>query len=261
MNAAAIEPANLQRALCESLCASVTIEREDDGTFAVHTPFEFDDGDEYQIYLVPLQTGGLVITDCAHTLMHMSYRMDVDALFEGTRGRCFVDILAEHGVELADGSLRMVTTTADLGADVVRFGQVVTGVRNLSFLNRARVESTFYEDLGAVLASIVPGDKIAVDYVCEGVPDADKYRVDYRIAARRQLFVFGIPNKEKARLATIILQYLHGHGQEFDSLLVFSDQKKIGGDDLARLSNAGGEQVASLDPGIIKRKVLARIAA
>jgi len=59
--------------------------------------------------------------------------------------------------------------------------------------------------------------------------------------------VFGIPSRDKARLTTIILERLLSANADFDSLLIFSDQQLIPKAHLARLSNAGGEIIASLD--------------
>ena len=57
----------------------------------------------------------------------------------------------------------------------------------------------------------------------------------------------GIGSRDKARLAMIILEHWLRYGVDFDSLLVFQDQQDVPRADLARLSNAGGEMVASLD--------------
>jgi hypothetical protein len=47
---------------------------------------------------------------------------------------------------------------------------------------------------------------------------------------------------------------------DFDSLLIFSDQGSIPKQDLARLSNAGGEMIASLDAEAdFSRKLLRKV--
>lgn len=66
-----------------------------------------------------------------------------------------------------------------------------------------------------------------------------------------------IPNKDKARLTTIILERLLREHADFDSLLIFSELETIPKKDLARLSNAGGEMIASLDATVdLSRKLL-----
>jgi hypothetical protein len=94
------------------------------------------------------------------------------------------------------------------------------------------------------------------------MPNAEDYPIDYRIKAKTDpLFLFGIPNRDKARLATIVLERLLRAQAQFDSVLIFADQGAIPRSDLARLSNAGGEMIASLDAQDDLRRKVARRAA
>ena len=95
---------------------------------------------------------------------------------------------------------------------------------------------------------LVPPDKIKPDYVLSEYANAGSYMIDYQITARRSpLFLFGIASRDKARLVTITLEHWLRARVEFDSLLIFLDQQEIPRADVARLSNVGGEMVASLD--------------
>ena len=95
---------------------------------------------------------------------------------------------------------------------------------------------------------LVDGGKITPNFVLPNQPNAQDYSIDYRIEGKRgDLFLMGIGSRDKARLATIILEHWLRYGVDFDSLLVFQDQQDVPRADLARLSNAGGEMVASLD--------------
>ena len=131
-----------------------------------------------------------------------------------------------------------------------------------SAARRARAESTFYEDLQEQLIRIVPEDKIKKEYYYEEMENARDYPIDYRVEGKyAPLFLFGIPNRDKARLTTIVLERLLRAKTSFESLLIFSDQSSIPRSDLARLSNAGGEMIASLDAEEdFKRKLFRRIS-
>ena len=95
---------------------------------------------------------------------------------------------------------------------------------------------------------MVAPEKIRPDYTLPNHADAESYPIDFRIEGRRApLFLFGVASRDKARLVTIILEHWLRAKIEFDSLLIFQDQQIIPRLDLARLSNVGGEQVASLD--------------
>ena len=132
---------------------------------------------------------------------------------------------------------------------------------DLTFLNIIRVVSTFYEDLQEIIYKIIPEEKIRKNYIYEGIDNAKDYPIDYCIEGKHSpLFVFGIPNNDKARLTTIVLQRLLSVNANFDSLLIFADQTTIPGPDFARLSNAGGQMISSLDAmNDFRRKLLRKV--
>ena len=145
---------------------------------------------------------------------------------------------------------------------VFRYGQALTRIHDLSFLSRSGVRSTFYDDLADLLSGLVPDERIQADYIPVEVPNATAYPVDYRIeTGSTPLFLYGIPNRDKARLTTISLSHFHRHDLDFDSLLVFRNQEEIPRPDLARLSDVGGEMISSLDARPdFERKLLRRAA-
>ena len=74
--------------------------------------------------------------------------------------------------------------------------------------------------------------------------------------------LYGVPNRDKARLTTIMLGHFHRHDLAFESIIVFEDQAEIPRVDLARLSDVGGDMISSLEStGDLHRKLLMRIAA
>ena len=106
-------------------------------------------------------------------------------------------------------------------------------------------------------------DKVQRDHQPD-VPNAQAYPVDYRIEGKGDvpLFLYGVPNRDKARLTTIMLSYFHRHGLTFESILVFEDQARIPRMDLARLSDVGGDMISSLESHEdFNRKLLRRVAA
>ncbi len=256
-----VDTERLQKTLCDVLCADVRLITRNE-RLAVHTPFLFADGDPYILYLDERPNGWLRLTDAGHTMMHLSYENDVDKFRQGTRGKLFDHILSTGNVTEADGELYVDVQPAEIGPALFRFGQTLTSVTDLTFLNRSRAESTFYEDLAEVLEQIVDTSLIERDYVYAGMQNAEDYPIDYRISGKTApLFVFGIPGRDKARLATIVLERLLRAKAEFDSVLIFADQGAIPRPDLARLSNAGGEMVASLDARDDLRRKIAKRAA
>lgn len=251
----------LQETLCSLMCAEVKIRPGKGELLSIETPFYFADGDPYQIYIKEMPGGIIRLTDMGHTMMHLSYDNDVDKFREGTRGKLFEQIKADTFIDEDNGEFFIDTPVENLGSNIFRLGQALTKINDLTFLNRARAESTFYEDLQEQLFNIVDEGKVTKDYYFDEMENATDYPIDFRIEGKyAPLFLFGIPNRDKARLTTIILERLLSAKADFDSLLIFSDQGSIPKQDLARLSNAGGEMIASLDAEAdFSRKLLRKV--
>jgi hypothetical protein len=251
----------IQDNLCQLLCAEIHLNERNKNLIVVETPFFFPDGDPYQIYLKEMPNGIIRLTDMGHTFMHLSYENEVDKFREGTRGKIFNQILSEFSINEDNGEFYVETGINNLVINLFYLGQALTKINDLTFLNRARAESTFYEDLQESLYKIIPEQKIKKDYIYELMENAKDYPIDFLIEGKyNPLYVFGVPNKDKARLTTIILERLLRSEVVFDSLLIFADQTIIPRPDLARLSNTGGEMIASLDAvDDFSRKLLRKI--
>ena len=249
--------------LCQRLCEDIVVECRPDGDLMLRTHFRFPDGDGFPIHISPAPSGGIRLSDRGHTLMHISYDHDVDAFLDGTRGALLERIVAESGLQQQQGTFCMDTTPEQLPMALFQLGQALTRIYDLTFLSRSNVGSTFYDDLADCLGNLVDESKVDRDYKPD-VPNAKAYIVDYRIEGRDDLplFLYGVPNRDKARLTTIMLSHLQRHGLTFESMIVFENQMEIPRMDLARLTDVGGEMISSLDAyGDLSRKLRRRVAA
>lgn len=251
----------LEDMLCASLCAQAQVRASEQGLWQVKTPFSYPDGDAYSLYVKQLPTGGLRVTDAGLTLMHLSYDNDIDKLRDGTRGRILQQILSESDLAEDAGEFFIDGPADQLGLNVFRFGQALTRVHDLTFLNRIRAESTFYEDLRELLKELVGPERLREGYVVPEVPRASEYPVDFFVSGgETPLYLFGVPSRDKARLATIILQHLIAANREFNSMIVFQNMAELPRADVSRLTNAANDQVDSLDAADdLRRKLLRRV--
>ncbi|MFH1320066.1 MAG: DUF1828 domain-containing protein [Bacteroidota bacterium] len=252
----------IQEQLCNAFCKEVRLVPKTEKLTIVEAPFYFPDGDPYQIYLQEIPTGGFRITDAGHTMMQLSYENDIKKFKKDTRGKLLEQILLETDLKQDNGEFYLDTTAEKLPLAIMLMGQAITKIWDLTFLNRARVESTFYDDLRERIYNIVDADKIHPDYICKEMEDAEDYSIDYNIQCKQApLYLFGIANRDKAKLATIILErLLRYHKEKFESLLVFQDWETIPKTDAKRLMNIGGEMISSLDAeDDFKRKLLKRV--
>jgi len=259
----AVDYATLGQMLSQRLRSKVRIHERKDGVLMLDTPFTFPDGDHYPIYLTETGNGSIRLSDRGHTLMHVSYDHDVDSFFTGTRAVLREQIVRDYGIKEKDGVFAVDTDPAQLADALFRFGQAMTKIYDLTFLSRHRTASTFYEDLKEMLFTILDRDKVEVDYVPQGIPNASVYLVDYRFDGRddRPVFLYGVASQSKARLTTISLSHFLLHDLAFDSLIVFADQQTLPRADLARLTNVCGPAVSSLGAEKELRRKIGRLAA
>ncbi|RZT10348.1 protein of unknown function DUF1828 [Duganella sp. CF402] len=238
---------DLEAELCAALCAKVTLKQRPSGDIVIRTPFAFPDGDRFSIYLKRLPSGGFRLSDKGATFMHLSYEHDISKLAEGTRNKVFQQILSEMGIADDEGDLNLEIPATNLATGIFQFGQALTKIHDLTFLNRIQVESTFYEDLSTHLSNIAGYDAITRDFIATGVPNADEYTADFCVAGgKKPVLIWGVPNQTKARLATIVMQHLQKHGFAFRSLVVYADMTIIPRADVSRLTTAANDQIPSL---------------
>ena len=257
-----LDPDALKNLLCERLCEDVGVDARPDGELMLRTHFTFPDGDGYPFHLSEAPSGGLRLSDHGHTLMHISYEHDIDSFLTGTRGMLLERIVGESGIAQDGGVFSVDTFAEELPQTIFSFGQALTRIYDLTLLSRSNVGSTFYDDLADCLTGFVDEANLQRDYQPD-VPNAEAYPVDFRIEGKDgiPLFVYGVPNRDKARLTTIMLGHFHRHNLQFESVIVFEDQTEIPRPDLARLSDVAGDQVSSLESTEdLNRKILRRAA-
>ena len=106
-------------------------------------------------------------------------------------------------------------------------------------------------------------ERLTENYLVPGVTNARDYPVDYFVSGgAAPLYLFGVPSRDKARLATIILQHLIASGQDFNSMIVYQNMADLPRPDLSRLTNAANDMIDSLDAtDDFQRKLLRRVTA
>ena len=258
----AINPEDLQRLLCDQLCTTFRVQRRPDGALMLDAEFEFPDGDCYPIYLSEAP-GGVRLSDKGSTVMRISYDHDIDAFLSGSRGLLVERILGEERVDRDGGVFFLDTPVEGLSGALFRYGRALTRIYDLTLHSRSRAPSRFYDDLADMIVQTADEDRIQRDYVLPDISNPEAYPVDYRLEGKSgsQVFIYGVPNRDKARLTTFILSHFHRIHLEFESILVFSDQAEIPRLDLARLSDVGGEMVSSQAAEDDFRRKLKRLIA
>ena len=241
-----IKLSEVQDNLRNTISAEVSLLGEGVDRYRVFTPFEFEDGDHFSIILKK-ENNSFVFTDEAHTIMHMSYDMDVSALKKGTRQKILTNTIVNFGLEENNGELFIKVKEDNFGASFYNFVQALVKITDLSYLSKELVRSTFYEDFQALISESVPKERITFNYAHPEFDREKKYVVDCCInSMQKPLYLFAIPNDSKCKDVMIAMYQFERWNIKYNSVSIFQDQETINRRVLAQFSDIGEKQFSSL---------------
>jgi hypothetical protein len=213
----------------------IDLRRKGHDRYAVRVPFTFPDGDHFVIILRREPSGNWYLTDEGHTLMHLSYKVNVDS---PRRAEHFETILVGAGVENREGRLRAPVIGGGFGDALFAMVQAISQMVETARWTFERARSTFAPEFEAFVRASVPLDRLTPNFTDEKLDPNHLYSIDFRIGNQTDLYVLGIGSDDACRDSTIAIHEHRAWGRKFVTLAVFDDQLSIDAKVLARFTDA-----------------------
>jgi len=155
--------------------------------------------------------------------------------------RIFNKMLSENQLQEKNGRLYLETQIESLYISILQFAQTIAKVSNMRHFKREVIKSLFYEMLHEFIFEqliqfrpehevfpIEGRDDLEVDYAFRGFP--------------RPLYLFGVKDDTKARLATISCLEFQRENIPFKSIAVHEDFEGLSKKDRKRITSAVDKQ-------------------
>lgn len=227
-------------------CKHISFQEKRPGVLQVYAPVFHEDGDMIDLFIdLPNASRRTTkISDHGLTLMKLSYDFDLDT---DNKRRLLNKIINENGISEKSGELFVEAEANSVLPAFLQMSQVIAKVTNLQYLKRQLIQSLFYEQLDIFVQSSLGSYTPTANY--QPLPDRPDLEVDWRLkAGNKEMYLYGVRDGAKARLAAVSCLEFQRRGIPFSSVVVHEDfESGLSKRDQSIITNAADKQFTSLD--------------
>jgi len=221
----------------------VSIKEKRPGIFQLYLPIYHEDGDMIDLYVTAGKNGQYMLCDYAHTVQRLSYSFDIDT---PNKESILNRILVENNLVEINGNICFDTKPETVFTDIMHVTQAYAKIGSMKYFKREVIESLFFEILDDYVFTQLKEFKPEKNVF--PIPDRDDLEADYSFRPNgHPVYLFGIKDTTKARLATISCLEYQIHKVNFRSIAVYDNFDGIPKKDRSRLTNAVDKQFTSFD--------------
>jgi hypothetical protein len=241
-----LDVGKLQSQLASAVSAAVRLDPLGRNTFRLITPFAFEDGDSLVAFM-EVTDGHARFTDHGHTLMHVSY--DVDITREA-RTKILDRVLATHQLKFNEGEISAECEITDVA---VAFWDFIQGLLRTSDIAQWKVEraaSLFFQEFELFMEQRIRPHVplVAKDWHDNRVDESGLYAIPWTcMNGGEPLFVFPILTTGQCDQAVISCLKYETASYKFKSFAAFEDIDKINNRPRNQLLDIGTKSVTSFD--------------
>jgi Domain of unknown function DUF1828 len=228
----------------------VSIKEKRPGVFQLLLPIYHEDGDMIDLFITSNENNKLVLCDYGLTLQRLSYTYDIDS--ENKEG-ILQRIISENSLLEQEGNISFETNPTTIYTDIMHITQAYSKIGSMRYFKREVIENLFYELLDEFVTSELQEFKPLSKVM--PIQGRDDLEADYQFSPNgHPVYMFGVKDAFRARLAIISCLEYQKSNIKFRSLVVNEDFDKLPRKDRSRLTNTVDKQFTSLDEFKLKAR-------
>lgn len=233
----------VKKILREQFSSRFSIREKRPGIFQLILPVYHEDGDMIEMFIEKFGENNYKISDYGMTIMRLSYSYELDSPNKET---IFQKMLTENHLSEENGIIFYNTNSDSLYPSIMNFAQTISKICGMRYFKREIIESLFYEMLDEFIFSSLK--KYNPSKNIYPITERDDLEADYQFMPNgHPVYLFGVKDTSKARLATISCLEYQRIDLKFKSFIVHEDFEKLPRKDRTRLTSACDKQFTSLD--------------